>query len=430
MLKISATDKGGIAEELKIKKGSSVVSFDGYPAEDLLDYLYFDSLESFTLCIMDAKGKKTEYEIEKDEDESLGLTFEDDGLSIKTCHNNCIFCFVDQMPKGMRSSLYVKDDDYRQSFLCGNFVTLTNLQEKDVERIVRYKLSPLYISVHTMNGELRKQMMNNRFADKIVGYLKRFAEAGIEMHTQIVLVPGVNDGEELTYSARELYKLHPQVKTLAVVPCGITAHREGLTEIFDTDAAYARKVIDITDALNKEFGSSFLTIADEFYFKAGLPVKPYEFYGEFPQIENGVGMTAKFKRELEESLEFCEYKKSFLLISGTSAKDFIKKCAEQVEKYCKCLKTHVIGVENDFFGHTVNCSGLLTGGDIAKACKQFKEPYDELIIPSSTLREFEDVFLDGMTLSELKELIGKPIRVTLGSGYSFFEVLTQDYNGR
>ncbi|MBQ9709918.1 MAG: DUF512 domain-containing protein [Clostridia bacterium] len=424
MLKISSVEKNSVGSELRLKKGYEVLSFDGYPACDVIDYLYYDSRDEFTLCVADANGKEFEFEIEKDEDETLGLSFEDDGLEMKTCYNNCIFCFVDQMPKGLRPTLYVKDDDYRQSFFCGNFVTLTNLTENDVERIVRYKLSPLYVSVHTMNGQLRERMMNNRFAGKITEYLTRFAAAEILINTQIVLVPGVNDGDELDYSARELFKLFPYVHTLAVVPCGITKYREGLHPIEDAPPDYCRGVIEQVDRLNSEFGTNFVTLADEFYFKAGLNVKPFEFYGEFPQIENGVGMTAKFLRELEESLEPRECERTLLIATGTSAEGFIRGCAKMVEERCKSLKTHVIGVENKFFGSTVNCSGLLTGRDILAAVKAFDKPYDALVIPCNTLREFEEVFLCGMTVSELSKEIDKPVLVTDGTGEGFFEVLT------
>lgn len=424
MLKISAVEKFGIGEELGFKCGWLIERFDERPAEDIIDYLYFDAKEYFTLTIRTDKGKRLEFEIEKDEDETLGLIFEDDGMALRTCHNNCIFCFVAQMPEGMRETLYVKDDDYRQSFLCGNFVTLTNLKDKDVKRIIEYKLSPLYISVHTANGELREKMMNNRFAGRIMEYISKFAEAGIVMNTQIVLVPGVNDGKELEYSARELFKLHPQVNTLAVVPCGITKYRQGLYRIDDIDGGYATAVINQVDKLNEEFGENFITLADEFYFKAGIPVKPYEYYGSFPQLENGVGMTAKFKRELTDALEPSTNKKTLLLVTGTSVKNFISECAKTVEESCKGLKTHVIGVVNNFFGPTVNCTGLLTGGDILSACLEFNEPYDEIVITKNTLREFEEVFLDGMTVEELSQKTGKPIKITDGTGEGFFFTLT------
>lgn len=433
MLIISQIEKNSVGKELRLKKGWKVISFDGNSADDIIDYLFYDAKEQFVLCVEDLKGRRTEYEIEKDTDETLGLSFESDGLEMRTCHNNCIFCFVDQMPPGMRQTLYVKDDDYRQSVLCGNFVTLTNLCEKDVLRIENYKLSPLYISVHSMNPTLRCNMMNNRFAGKIVEYIDRFARAGITMHTQIVLVPGVNDGKELEYSARELFKHYPSVQTLAVVPCGITRHRDGLYPIEDASVDFCKAVIHLADKLNGEFGVNFINLADEFYFKAGQDVKPYEFYGDFPQIENGVGMTAKFHRELTLALSPRTYDRRVLLACGTSAHSFISRMAKTVEDSCKCLKTHVIGVENKFFGSTVNCSGLLVGKDVLDACKACDWPYDEVVIPSNMLREFEDVFLDGMTVSELSASLGKKIKITCGSGESFFDALTLPcdlYKGR
>lgn len=424
MLKIKEVEKNSIGEELGLKNGDIVLAFDGHNAVDVLDYLYYSEKESFTLTVRQTNGDESTCEIEKDEDESLGLTFESDNLDIRTCHNHCIFCFIDQMPCGMRNTLYVKDDDYRQSFLCGNFVTLTNLKEEDEERIARLKLSPLYISVHTMNGELRKQMTGNRFADRIGVQLKKFADAGITMHTQIVLARGYNDGKELEFSARELFKLYPNVQTMAVVPVGMTKFRDGLTKIQDIDQDYAKEVISLARNLNEEFGQNFIQLADEFYFRAGLEVEPYEFYGSFPQIENGVGTTAKFLKEIDENLTNSKLKKKILLISGTSAGDFIKKQAEKVQKAVKGLEVKVIPVKNEFFGETVNCTGLLTGQDILKAIITEGEGYDIAVMPCHVLKEKSDVFLDGMTVKELSKKTGKKIRITNGTGESFVKALS------
>lgn len=426
MLVISTVEKTGIGKEIGIEKGDKLLAFDGKDVVDVLDYLYYDTLNRFSITVEDKNGRVTTCEIEKEDDETLGLNFCDDGLNIRTCHNNCIFCFVDQMPKGMRDTLYVKDDDYRQSFLCGNFVTLTNLTDKDVERIIRLHLSPLYISVHTMNGELRKKMTNNRFADKINYYINTFAAHGIRMETQVVLVKGYNDGEELEYTARQLFKYYPQVETMAVVPCGITKYRDGLTKIDDVTAEYSAQVIELVRKLNKEFGVNFILPADEFYFKAGIEVEPYEFYGGFNQIENGVGMTAKFEKELDDALCKRKYNKKFLAISGTSAYEFIKRSAEKVQNLCKGVDIHVVGAKNYFFGETVNCTGLLTGGDIYRAATEFGDDYDVLVLSHNTLKETEDVFLDGMTLVGLSQKLGKPIRITDGSGESFFNAFTSD----
>ena len=424
MLKIKEVEKNSIGKELGLEKGDIVLAFDGHSAVDVLDYLYYDEKEVFTLTVRQTNGDESTCEIEKDEEESLGLTFESDNLDIRTCHNHCMFCFIDQMPPGMRQTLYVKDDDYRQSFLCGNFVTLTNLKEEDEERIARLKLSPLYVSVHTMNGELRKKMTGNRFADRIGVQLKTFADAGITMHTQVVLARGYNDGKELEFTARELFKLHPNVLTMAVVPVGMTKFREGLTEIQDIDEAYAKEVICLAKSLNEEFGCNFIQLADEFYFRAGLEVEPYEFYGSFPQIENGVGTTAKFLKEIEENIQNSKFNKKILLISGTSASDFIKKQAEKVQKAVKGLEVKVLSVKNDFFGETVNCTGLLTGQDILKAILSEGEGYDIVVMPCHVLKEKSDLFLDGMTVKELSKKSGKKIRITNGTGESFVKALS------
>ena len=317
----------------------------------------------------------------------------------------------------------MKDDDYRQSFLCGNFVTLTNLSEEDVERIVRLKLSPLYISVHTMNPELRCSMMRNRFAGKIVEYIDRFAKAGIIMNTQIVMARDYNDGKELEYSARSLFRYYPTVQTMAVVPVGMTRYREGLTKIRDIDADYAKGVIGQIRSLNNEFGVNFIQPADEFFFRAGMPVEPYSFYGAFTQIENGVGMTAKFMREFEDSLEKTTNEESFLLVSGTSAAPFMRKIAERAESFVEGLTAEVLAVENDFFGRTVNCTGLLTGGDISRAVLS-RGKYDAVVMPRYVLKEKEDIFLDDMTLDEFIGKIDTKVFITDGTGKDLFNVLS------
>ncbi|MBR2337728.1 MAG: DUF512 domain-containing protein [Clostridia bacterium] len=424
MLTVKEVAKNSIGEELGLEKGDVILAFDGHRAVDLLDYLYYDEKEEFSLTVRQKNGDESTCEIEKYEDESLGLTFENDNLDIRTCQNHCIFCFIDQMPCGMRDTLYVKDDDYRQSFLCGNFVTLTNLTEEDEERIARLKLSPLYISVHAMNGELRKKLTGNRFADRIGVQLKKFADAGITMHTQVVLARGYNDGEELEFTARELFKLYPSVQTMAVVPVGMTKFREGLTEIKDIDENYAKEVISLARKLNGEFKTGFIQLADEFYFRAGESVEPYEFYGSFPQIENGVGTTAKFLNEIDENIKSSKFDKKILLISGTSAREFIKKQAEKIQSAVKGLTVKVLAVKNNFFGETVNCTGLLTGQDILKAVLSEGDGYDIIVMPCHVLREKTDMFLDGMTVSELSERTGKKIRITNGTGESFVKALS------
>lgn len=433
MLKIKKVKKNSIAYNLGLEAGDEILAFDSFSCEDELDYLYYSTLPSFWMTVKDNReGKLHEVRVEKAEDEDVGLTFEKN-TKIRTCHNNCVFCFVDQMPKGMRESLYVKDDDYGMSFTCGNFVTLTNLSDEGLERIIRLKLSPLYISVHTMNPALRCELLRNRFAGKIVEQIDRLAENGVEMHCQAVVVPNKNDGEELAYTARELFKYYPRVRDLACVPTGLTKFRDGLCKIDDVDKEYSKKLLDLVDSLNNEFGVNFLLPADEYFIKAERELKPMEFYGDFEQIENGIGMTTKFVFEFEDELAGLldgklrlKKPKKCLIISGVSAKKVNEKLADLAMEKVDGLKVEILAIENDFFGRTVTCTGLLTGKDILKAVENYKrtDDFDELILPGNTLKEFEDVFLCGMTLKELKKAAKiKTLRVNRDGGRGLARLL-------
>ncbi len=432
MLKITKVKRNSIARELGLEVGDEIIAFDGYPCEDELDYLYYVEAETFTMTVRDhRRGEESTVEVEKDEGEDLGLEFEKN-TSIKTCHNRCVFCFVDQMPKGMRESLYVKDDDYSMSFSCGNFVTLTNLTDEGLERIIRLKLSPLYVSVHTINPKLREKLLRNRHAGKIAEQIDRLVKGGIELHCQAVLVPGENDGEELKYTARELFKYYPAVKDIACVPTGITKYREGLYPIADVDGEYSKKLLALVDSLNAEFGVNFLLPADEYFVKAGLPFKDAEFYGEFEQIENGIGMTSKFLTEAESALKelgniALPKPKKTLVISGVSAAKINEGLARLCEKQIAGLQINVLPVVNEFFGPTVTCTGLLTGKDILPAVQAYRNQggeFDEIVLPANVLKEFEEVFLCGMTLKELKqELEFENIRINADGGYGFVEIV-------
>ncbi len=433
MLKITKVKRNSIAKELGLEVGDEIIAFDNHPCEDELDYLYYCEQENFSMTVRDKRGEgEVTVEVEKDEGEELGVEFEKN-TAVRTCHNRCVFCFVDQMPKGMRESLYVKDDDYGMSFSCGNFVTLTNLSDEGLERIIRLKLSPLYVSVHTMNPDLRIKLLRNRFAGKIVEQVKRLTDGGIHLHCQAVLVPGENDGEELVYTARELFKYYPLVEDIACVPTGITKYREGLYPIADVDGEYSKKLLDLVDSLNKEFGVNFLLPADEYFVKANRPFKAPEFYGDFEQIENGIGMTAKFVGEVNSALATLNEegrcalseKKRSLIVCGVSAEGINKAIAKKCEEAVEGLQVDVLAVKNDFFGHTVTCTGLLTGQDISKALKSYDKPYDEVILAGNVLKEFEDVFLCGMTLEELKKEVGYPqILVNRDGGYGLVEILS------
>ncbi len=432
MLKITKVKRNSIAKRLGLEVGDEILAFDGFAPQDELDYLYYCDRDSFTMTVRDKQGKEEyTFDVEKEEGEELGVEFEKDA-AIRTCRNRCVFCFVDQMPKGMRESLYIKDDDYGMSFSCGNFVTLTNLSEEDLERIIRLKLSPLYVSVHTMNPELRVKLLRNRFAGKITEQIKKLVEGGIRLHCQAVLVPNENDGEELARTARELFAYYPYVEDVACVPTGITKYREGLCPIPDVDKEYSERLLTLVDSLNQEFGVNFLLPADEYFIKAGRPFKSESFYGDFEQIENGIGMTSKFLSEVNAALSALKdgdrvalkAKKRALIVSGVSAagvnREVAKKCCEVIEG----LEVDVLPVVNEFFGSTVTCTGLLTGQDILRAVKEYAKPFDELILAGNTMKEFEDVFLCGMRLEDMKKELGfENIQINREGGYGLIEIL-------
>ena len=434
MLKITKVQRDSLGKLLGLEVGDEIIAFDGFACEDELDYLYYCEASQFTMTVRDKRrNRDATITVRKEEGEDLGLEFENN-TAIRTCHNRCVFCFVDQMPKGMRESLYVKDDDYGMSFSCGNFVTLTNLSDEGLERIVRLKLSPLYVSVHTMNPALRVKLLRNRFAGKIVDQIDRLAKGGIEIHCQAVLVPGENDGEELAYTARKLFSYYPAVRDLACVPTGITKYREGLYPISDVDKEYSEKLLDLVDELNEKFGVNFLLPADEYFVKAERLFKQAEFYGEFEQIENGIGMTAKFLSEayaalaeLPENMTLDEKKKS-LIISGVSAEKINRALAEKCCEAIGGLEADVLPVVNEFFGSTVTCTGLLTGKDILAAVEGYKKSggaFDEIVLPANTLKEFEDVFLCGMTLRQLKKKLKfDNIRINRDGGYGLVDILS------
>ena len=403
--------KSRLAKRYKLKKGDIILSFDGIEAEDTLDYIFYDSKSNFKMHVKSCDGTEREILVEKDEDESLNLTFKDEG-KIKTCQNKCVFCFVDQMGEGMRDSLYVKDDDYTMSFMCGNFVTLTNVGDREIDRIIRLHLSPLYVSVHTMDQNLRCELLGNRFAGKITQQLKKLTDAKITVHCQAVIVPNKNDGSNLEFTVRKLFEMYPYVRDLAVVPTGITKFRDGLTNIPDFTKEQAEELLDLCDKLNGEFGANFLLPADEYFVRSGRAFKPASFYGDFSQIENGIGMTSKFISEFEESIYTAELKKvrRVAVITGVSAYQTIENLCNIANKAVKNLKAFALPVENKFFGNSVTCTGLLTGGDIAEELERNKEKFDFAIIPANTLKEFEDIFLDDITVKQLKlRLKGKKI---------------------
>lgn len=424
MLTITEIGNDSFNNKNFLQKGDKIIRYNGFLCQDILDYYYFDSENVIDLEI-ERSGKTISVLIKKDEDESLLLDFENDNLETKTCRNDCIFCFVKQMPKGLRESLYLKDDDYRTSFLFGSYVTLTNCTDSDIQRIIRLHLSPLYISVHSTDEEVRRKLLNNRFAGKINNYLKTLNDAGIIMHAQVVLVKGVNDGDILRKTCYDLARLE-NVLSLAVVPCGITKFRENLTKIEDIDSDYASSVIKEIKNINSELGKNFVLPADEFYIKARLTEEKSEFYEDYCQIENGVGLISYFKETYPENAVKSTYKRTFLIVTGVSAYGIIQEYAKKTEQNTRGLKIYVLPCENKFFGPSVTCAGLLVGGDILQAVNNFDKPFDELCLSDAMLKEGETVFLDGMTLKQLSQKIGKPIRVVGSDGSDFYSKLTGD----
>ncbi|MEG0309980.1 MAG: DUF512 domain-containing protein, partial [Eubacterium sp.] len=303
--KIQGVARGSIFEEMKIEKGDVLLSINQTAVADFMDYRYLIADENLLVEIEKQNGEIWELEIEKEFEEDLGVEFTENMIETRTCKNNCIFCFIDQMPPGMRETLYVKDDDERLSFLMGNYITLTNLTEEEIERIIRYRIMPINISIHTTNSELRCKMLNNRFAGTIMASLKHFAETGIEMNGQIVLCPGYNDGEELKRTISDLMCLYPQLISVSVVPVGISKYREGLIKLDKFDQKGAKKTLEIIEVAQKKMqvmnGTHFIYASDEFFLLAGKPLPEGSYYDGFPQIENGVGMMTDFKETLEEA---------------------------------------------------------------------------------------------------------------------------------
>ena len=411
MAKIIGVDKGSISYRLGIKSGDILLSFDGNPVKDILDYHYYDGMEEFVMTI--SRGEQiTDYEIEKDYDESLGLELDESmELTPLRCKNKCKFCFVDQLPKGMRESLYVKDDDYRLSFVSGNYITLTNVFKEELDRIVRLHLSPLYVSVHTTDNNIKNQLVTNPEGSKTFEKLKFLTDNGIQVNTQIVMCPNENDGEVLLHTLEDLQRLRPMLKSVAVVPVGLTKHREGLYPLMPVDKEKARQTITLIDSINKKYGV-FVYPSDEFYIKAELSLPNYEDYGDFEQIENGVGLVRMFEYEVECAL--CEVKKNkskakVSLITGESFGDFLKEYCGRIESKLKGLQTQVIKIKNEFFGESVTVAGLITARDIIKQCKG--KLYKNVIIPSTMLKEFTTTFLDGMSVKEVEKELGVKLHI-------------------
>lgn len=407
-----------------IDSGDMLLSVDGNEIEDVLDYDFYMTDGKVTLEFLCGEKKKTV----RTTKEKCGLEFETYLMDKQQgCKNKCIFCFIDQLPKGMRKTLYFKDDDSRLSFLFGNYITLTNLSEHEIERIIKMHISPVNISVHTMNPELRVRMMKNPKAGECLDIIKRFADAGIQMNTQLVLCPGFNDGEELSYSLSELSKLYPAVSSIAAVPVGLTKYREGLEELTPFTQKTAGDVIDIMEKFGDEFkaknGTRLCFPADEFYLKAKRPLPDEDFYEDYPQIENGVGMWTSFKTDYLDYFENINKdfiggkEKNVSFATGAAAYPLMCEFAKKIEENLPQIKVNVYAVKNEFFGESITVAGLITGQDLIKQLKG-KELGQALFISSNMIigsyqEENENIFLDDVTLTKAgKELNVKIIPVS------------------
>ena len=406
---ISAIHQGSLAEELELVPGDKIISINEQELTDIIDLSFALADEEIEMLIEHENGEQEIIAFEKDMDEELGAEFESAVFGkIRQCANNCYFCFVDQVAPNMRDSLYIKDDDYRLSFLYGNFVTMTNMGPRDLERIHRLHLSPLYISVHTTNPKLRGEMLRTKRGELIMEQLAKLNEADVEYHTQVVLCPGLNDGEELDRTIQDIISMQPYAKTLGIVPVGLTKFRENCYPLKTFDAQGAKKVIEQVrhwqEKMRKQTGKNFIYLSDEFYLLAGEPLPKAEEYDGFPQLDNGIGLTRNFIEQWKETeINPNNYQKLLNLdiICGKSAGKVIKNLVDELN--IDNLNANVLALENEFFGHEVTVTGLLTGQDIIKNLKQNKANRDGIIIPSCALREGEDIFLDDYTLEDIKK---------------------------
>ena len=419
---IKSVQGGSLADKKRISAGDCLISVNGNAVRDVLDYRFYLNDKKLRLVLKSADGKSKVVTIVKDEFEDIGLEFETYLMDKQQhCKNKCIFCFIDQLPKGLRESLYFKDDDSRLSFLFGNYITLTNMSDDDIDRIIRMHISPVNISVHTMNPDLRVKMMLNPHAGESLRYVDKLAQGGILLNTQLVLCPNINDGKELEFSLQKLSELYPQVQSIAAVPVGLSDHREGLYPLEAYTAETAGAVIDVIDRFNADFekkhGEIIAYAADEFYIKAGRRIPDAEYYNDFPQLENGVGMWALLESEFTQALEECKIKEKHrrvTVVTGQAAYPLIKSLAEKAMNKIKGLDVNVIEAKNKLLGKMITVSGLLCGKDIADALDGV-ELGEELLIPPNCLRSEGDMFLDDMTVTELSEKLR--VKVTAnGSG--------------
>ena len=417
-VRITSVEPGSPARRARIHKGDTLISINGNAITDVLDYRFYMTDEHLEILLCDQEKKLRTVVVEKDEYDDLGLEFETYLMDRQMgCKNACIFCFVDQTPPGMRKSLYFKDDDTRMSFLFGNYTTLTNLKEGDIRRIIKMHISPINISIQTMNPALRVQMMKNPFAGESLKFVRMLTEGGIKINTQIVLCPGYNDGEQLEYSLSELAKLGPNVQSIAVVPVGLTRYREKLTPLrgfFPQEAVEVVKTMERWgEYFCKEYGTRTAYASDEFYILAGKDFPPYEFYEDFAQLENGVGMMTLMQHDFAQALKEAQLEQSpaahrCTIATGQLAYPMMQDFAERVQQAFPQVQVQVKKIRNDFWGPTITVAGLITGQDLLAQLEGL-DLGSELLIPANMLRHEQDRFLDDLTLEQVQETLGVPV---------------------
>lgn len=426
---ISGVEPRSHAHRAGLRAGDTLLSINNNKINDVLDYRFYMTDRVLHLEYQRG-GEVYNAVVKKGEYEELGLTFDtflmDNQLS---CKNKCIFCFVDQLPKGMRDTLYFKDDDSRMSFLLGNYITLTNMTDEDIARIVKMKISPINISVHTTNPELRVRMMKNKNSGDSLRHLKTLADAGIRINAQLVLCPGINDGEELVRSLNDLARLYPALESIALVPVGITKHREGLYPLTPYTREEARETIRIAHEFSDRFleqnGTRLAYPADEFFIKAGLPIPDSEYYGEFSQLDNGVGMIALMREEFYTALEDIspsDTVRKVTVATGVDAQPFLAELVDALKEKWHNLTCDVVAIRNEFFGETITVAGLVTGQDLIASLKD-RDLGEELLIPEVMLRYEKDMFLDSVTVAEAEQALNTRITCVSCGGEQFLHAI-------
>ncbi len=422
--------KDSIAEEMEIAPGDYLLSVNDVEINDILDYKFQIFDEYITMSIEKPDGEIWDLEIDKEDNEDIGLIFEEQLIDKpRNCANKCIFCFMDQLPPDVRETLIFKDDDFRLSFMSGNYVTFTNSGYRDLDRIINYHLSPINVSVHATDPEVRCKMLNNKNAGLILDYIKYLTDKGIQVNTQVVLCPGINDGEILDKTIRELSNFYPNLLSIAIVPVGLTKHREGLAKLEGFTAETAKAVIlqveRWQEKFRKEYGSAVVFCADEFYIKAGVKIPDYDKYEAFEQLEDGIGLIAYFTYNFNKSLMNYEPKvieRTVSIATGKGAYSFIREKADILEKTFEGLKINVYAIENNFFGPEITVTGLITGGDLISGLKG-KALGEYLLIDRKMLKDDEEIFLDNVSLDEVKEELNIEIVTTDSLGEEFVEAV-------